>query len=85
MVVSLNSRLESNKEEEEEIESGGLAQALQSSAEKLELVPVLNYSQGYGWVIQKSMSLKYEPSSEPLHISAVLLRARANREQLKTF
>jgi len=22
------------------------------------------------WVIQKSMSVKYEPSSEPLHISA---------------
>jgi len=24
----------------------------------------------YSWVIQQSMSLKYEPASEPLHISA---------------
>ena len=31
---------------------------------------LLYYSQAYGWVIHKFTSLRYEPASESLHVSA---------------
>ena len=37
------------------------------------IIIIFYYSRAYRWVIHQSMSLKYEPFSEPLHISAKYL------------
>ena len=33
-------------------------------------LPLIHDAQAWGWVIQQSMTLEFEPSSEPLHIFA---------------